>query len=731
MLFLRFWYARTIFEKRLLVITALLLICVIALSVVAVLEVIHSSSRYENTKNVCLTEECVNIAAKLLTFVNKSADPCEDFYEFSCGTFMKTTNIPDEKQMVSTITEIEDLVLEQLRTVIEMPIQESDSKALVLSKKYYKACIDTKSIDNMALTHMQAFLAQFGDWPVVRADNWNEAEFDWVQTIGLIEKEGFNSNLLMSLAIGVDSKNSSKRIITIDEADLAVDRPYLTVNDEDEIVQAYYSYMVDVAVIFGANEAIAKEELWKSLKFEMELANMSLPNEGRQDPWALYNTMTLADLERKYKFIPWTRYINLILAPHDTITPEEVVSISVPEYITDLEKLLKKTPKRVVANYLLWRIIDSSAKLLTKEIRERRFKFQYLITGQVTQTPRWIYCIDKVSERLDVAVGALYIRNYFPESAKKSVEDIIIKIQDEFKEILQKVTWMDSTTKNNALNKLASMRTIVAYPSELHDYEKLNEFYDTLEIDSRFYLRATLNITKFYNSYTVRTLRLPVNTTSWIEHAGASIVNAFYQPSENSISFPAGILQGIFFHENRPNYINYGGIGYTAGHEITHGFDNEGRHYDANGNMVNWWDEETTKSFNAKTKCIIDQYNNYTVPEVGLQVSGVSTLPENIADIGGIKEAYFAYEKFIKEKGEEKRLPALNYSNRQMFWISAGVSWCTKYRTEALKRQVLTDDHAPERYRVWGPVRNMPEFARDFKCNRNTKMNPDKKCYLW
>ncbi|KRT83254.1 Peptidase, partial [Oryctes borbonicus] len=360
MLLLRFWYAKTVLEKCLIVITTLLVVFVVVLSIVVILELTPLGSKYKNSKDACWTEECVSTAAKLLTYLNKSADPCEDFYEFSCGTFMKFTNLPDEKQMISTITEIEDLVHEQLRTVIEEPIQLNDSRATMLSKKYYKACVNTKRIEDMALTPLKTFLAQFGDWPVVKGDEWNEAKFDWTQTVGEIEKEGFNSNLLMSLVIQPDSKNSSKSIITIDEAELAVDRPYLTAGDNDEIVQAYYSYMVDVAVMFGADEAIAKEELWMSLKFEMELANISLPNEDRQDPWALYNPMTLSDLERKHPFIPWTRYINLILGYHATVTPEEVVCVSVPGYIADLGKIMEKTSKRVLANYLLWRIINSS-----------------------------------------------------------------------------------------------------------------------------------------------------------------------------------------------------------------------------------------------------------------------------------------------------------------------------------------------------------------------------------
>ncbi|KAI4465580.1 zinc metalloprotease family m13 neprilysin-related [Holotrichia oblita] len=226
-------------------------------------------------------------------------------------------------------------------------------------------------------------------------------------------------------------------------------------------------------------------------------------------------------------------------------------------------------------------------------------------------------------------------------------------------------------------------------------------------------------------------VRLPVNKTHWTQHSDCAVVNAYYNRIENSIYFPAGILQGVYFNEGRPNYMNYGGIGCVITHEITHAFDIQGSQYNEHGILVNWWSNETKKAYNEKVKCVIEQFNNFKAEEINMQVNGENTLPENIADIGGIKNAYSAYEKILKEVGEEPNLPGLNYNNRQMFWLAAGTAGCAKLRNEALKLEILTDEHAPRKFRVWGLVTNMPEFARDFNCSKTSKMNPDKKCNLW
>nr|CAH7760509.1 unnamed protein product [Callosobruchus chinensis] len=308
---------------------------------------------------------------------------------------------------------------------------------------------------------------------------------------------------------------------------------------------------------------------------------------------------------------------------------------------------------------------------------------------------------------------------------------MVADIRAEFYDILKRVDWMDDVTRKHALDKAKAMTTHIAYPDELLDDRKLEQFYENLELDPEHYLHSILNLTLFGTRFSFKRLREPVNKTDWITHGRPAVVNAFYSSIENSIQFPAGILQGVFFSADRPRYMNYGAIGFVIGHEITHGFDDQGRQFDQEGNLVDWWQEGTKRAFVDKAQCIIDQYGNYTVPELSLNLNGINTQGENIADNGGIKEAYLAYNKWSERHGREAQLPGLPFTPNQMFWISAANTWCAKYRPESLRLRILTGYHSPGQFRVQGPFSNSPYFAKDFNCPAGTKMNPKKKCLVW
>ena len=261
--------------------------------------------------------------------------------------------------------------------------------------------------------------------------------------------------------------------------------------------------------------------------------------------------------------------------------------------------------------------------------------------------------------------------------------------------------------------------------------KKLGEFYEKLELTSDNYLKGILNLTLFGVEYSFGKLRKPVNKSDWITHGRPAIVNAFYSSIENSIQFPAGILQGAFFSNDRPRYMNYGAIGFVIGHEITHGFDDQGRQFDKHGNLVDWWAPQTKEKYIDRAECIIHQYGNYTVEDVGLNLNGINTQGENIADNGGIKEAYLAYKEWVRRNQPEQSLPGLPYTPEQLFWISAANTWCSKYRPEAMKLRITTGYHSPGKFRVLGPLSNMNEFSKDFNCPLGSKMNPEKKCTVW
>ncbi|VVC41913.1 Peptidase M13, C-terminal domain,Peptidase M13,Metallopeptidase, catalytic domain [Cinara cedri] len=291
---------------------------------------------------------------------------------------------------------------------------------------------------------------------------------------------------------------------------------------------------------------------------------------------------------------------------------------------------------------------------------------------------------------------------------------------------------MDSATKKYALDKAEAIEEFVAYPDELLDVRMVDGYYSSLRLDDGDYLGTMLRLSRFeYDKYFER-LHVPVNKSDWVTHGRAVVLNAFYNIVENSIQFPAGILQGMFFSADRPNYMNFGSIGYVIGHEITHGFDDKGRMYDKTGSMRNWWRRETSKRFTERALCMVRQYNGFEM--AGQNVNGMQTLDENIADNGGVMLAYRAYSRWSAAcaGGPEPRLPGLDrYTPRQMFWISSANVWCSVYRPEAIRKFLQTNQHSPGRFRVIGSFQNQREFAEDFRCPVGSYMNPAKKCKVW
>ncbi|XP_015511770.2 neprilysin-2 isoform X1 [Neodiprion lecontei] len=685
----------------------------------------------EDKDAICFSPGCVHTASKVLENMNPEVEPCDNFYEFACGGFEASTIIPDDKTSVNTFSVISDKLQEQLRASIEEPLRDDEPKPFKLVKNLYKACMNKTAIEKAGLEPLQKILKQLGGWPVIEQNNWNENEFNWVDSVYRFRKVGYSVDYFLDFSIGVDLKNSTKRVIDFDQASLGLSREYLSKGPEDKIVKAYFEYMIDIAVILGADKDVATRELSESLEFEIKLANISLPNEKRRNATLLYNPMTVAELKEKYPSVDWKEYINMLLAGSVHVNDDETVIVNVLTYISDFEELVKNTPKKVQANYVMWRVAGASVSYLNEHIRKRQLEYATALSGKTEREARWKECVDIVAGSLASSTGALYVRKYFKEDAKKNAVEMVADIRQEFTKILEKVEWMDEKTRKAALEKAASMATHIAYPDELLDDKKLEEFYDGLELNPDDYIGSILNLTLFGTEYSFGRLRKPVNKSDWVSHGRPAIVNAFYSSIENSIQFPAGILQGTFFSNDRPRYMNYGAIGFVIGHEITHGFDDQGRQFDKEGNLVDWWQPETKERYLEKAECIIYQYGNYTVESVGLNLNGINTQGENIADNGGIKEAYLAYKDWVKRNGPEPKLPGLKYTPEQMFWVSAANTWCSKYRPEAMKLRITTGFHSPGQFRVLGPLSNMKEFAADFNCPTGSPMNPEQKCSVW
>lgn len=458
-----------------------------------------------------------------------------------------------------------------------------------------------------------------------------------------------------------------------------------------------------------------------------------MPREERRDAEKLYNLMKISELQTKYSYVNWLNYFNSILPAESQLNNDDEVIVGALDFFTKLGPLLDKTDKRVLANYAMWRMAAASADLLPSNVRQRVQEYVKLTTGREVQDPRWLQCVDVSLGYFSHAFGALYVRKHFKEEAKAIALEMVKNIKDEFKIILTEIDWMDEVTKQAANTKVEAMTEQIGFADELMDDAKLVDYYSnflqSINEDQYFESINALNLASTDRAY--KRLRQAVDKTEWPMQVTPAIVNAFYSSIENSIKFPAGILQGAFFSAERPRYMNYGAIGFVIGHEITHGFDDQGSQYNGAGNLANWWAAETRTNYLERAQCIINQYGNYTEPSTELNLNGINTQGENIADNGGIKESYRAYTRMMEAENQEQRLPGLNYTPNQMFWISAAQIWCSVYREESMKNRITTGVHSPGQFRVIGPMSNMVEFANDFGCAVGSPMNPAKKCEVW
>merc|ERR1719481_248399 len=455
--------------------------------------------------------------------------------------------------------------------------------------------------------------------------------------------------------------------------------------------------------------------------------------------------MTLKEVQAMYPEIPLVKYVNHILGSADvTVDENEIVNVAVPKYITDFRELMKSATPRAQANYIVWRNVKFAMAYLNEEALDIKLAYSKVLTGKTQEAPRWEKCVKSTAGldgtylyfyegSLTNAVGGMYAREHFNLDAKDVADQMVENVREEFKIMLDELDWMDSRTKARAQKKADQITPHIAYAREILDDKLINEFYKGIDLRKDSYLKNIIRLKKFISEYYVKEFRKPIDKKSWKTHGGAAIVNAFYNPDENSIQFPAGILDGVFFNADRPLYMNYGAIGFVVGHEITHGFDDQGSQRDGEGNLVDWWEPETKKRYLEKAQCIINQYTNYTVEVNGesLNLNGINTQGENIADNGGIKEALLAYNRLAKEHEVEPMLPGLTYSPRQLFWISGARVECEARRPEALKDQILTDPHSPSRFRVNVPFANMKEFSEDWGCPVGSPINPAKKCQVW
>jgi putative endopeptidase len=639
--------------------------------------------------------------------------PGVDFYTYANGTWLKNNPIPADKNSKDAFDELFERGRENIREIIIDAASANEAVAGNNKQKigiFYKSGMDTVKIGEQGIKPLKAF-------------------FDKIEAIKTIDDVqltvAFFQRYAMSpffyLFSNQDSKNSNNVIAQCYQAGLGLpERDYYFNNDESTktIREKYLIHLTKMFELLKDEPAVAEKNARTVMRIETQLAKASFTNIENQDPQKTYNKFDIEGLNKLSQNIKWAAYFT------QTGYPDlKEINIYQPGFFKELGNMMKSVSVDDWKTFLRWQLINNTANYLSKDFQNQNFDFYYTtLSGQEKMEPRWKLVLDATSGSLGEAIGQLYVEKYFPPVAKERMTALVMNLKTSLKQRIENLAWMGSKTKEEAVAKLDNMRVKVGYPNKWRDYS-------ALEITSDSYVMNILNSQAFEFRFTMDKIGKPVDREEW--GMTPQTVNAGYYPNKNEIVFPAGILQPPFFNLDADDAVNYGAIGMVIGHEMTHGFDNQGRQFDKDGNLRDWWTKEDAKSFEDHTAMLIDQYNKYEVLD-STYVNGNLTLGENIADLGGATIAFNAYK--LSLEGRETPKPVDGFTNFQRFFLSYAQIWRTNMRDEELRKRVKTDVHSPAKVRINGVVYNMPEFYEafpDIKPGDKLFRTPEQRPVIW
>ncbi len=649
--------------------------------------------------------------------MDPTADPCGDFYQFACGNWMKTVEIPADRALTSRgFVAIADRNELTLKAILEEAAEGKLPKDTAFAQQlgdYYASCIDESKLDKS--------LSELLDFSKKLTSPKNPKEL--AQVIGTLHASGINP--LFNPGAQQDLKNSTEVLASLQQGGLGLpDRDYYVQDDAKMkgIREAYLAYVENMFVLIGEKPAAAKKAADQVMALETRLAKVSQTKVERRDPNTQYNRVDRKGLKEKAPHFPWDVYFEAVGAKG-----VQAINVNHVPYFAELSAASKDVKPETWKAYLTWVIVRSAIPALPKKMQDVNFEYvSRNFSGAKADRPRWKKCVGFTDDDLGEALGREFVRRTFGEEGKKRTNAMVEALQGSIKQNLEMITWMDAATKPAAFSKLERMvkNNKIGYPNVWRDYS-------SIKTDRGSFFNNSLEANRFEVKRQLAKIGKSVDRNEWL--MSASTVNAYNDSQKNEIVFPAGILQPPFFNREATDAVNFGSMGMVVGHEITHGFDDEGRKFDLDGNLKDWWTEASAKAFETRAECVKKQYDSY-VAIADVKVKGDLTLGENTADLGGLKLAHVAMGNWYSGKlGNPEDETKYRYTPSQQFFLGFAQSWCTKMRPENARLRAATDPHAPPYWRVIGPLSNIDAFQKAFECKAGSKMvraGPDR-CDIW
>jgi endothelin-converting enzyme/putative endopeptidase len=641
-----------------------------------------------------------------VTSMDRTADPCADFFQYSCGGWIKRNPIPADQSSWDTYSKMQDENRERLRGILEeaaKPDAHRDSSTQKIGD-YYASCMDEKAIDAKGAEPLQPKLEKI-------------SQLKSKKDLAEIAAGMTDDNILFGFGSAQDYRDASQVIAEADQGGLGLpDRDYYLKEDAKsvELRKKYVAHVQKMFELLGDKPEAAASEAQTVMRIETALAKGSMTRVERREPKNLDHKTTAADLEKISPEFEWPVYFTKVGLP--SLASLNVTS---PAFFKAMSEEIAKEDLADWQTYLRWHLVHAYATALSAPFVNENFAFyDKTLRGQQEMQPRWKRCTQGVDRQLGEALGKVYVEKYFSPEAKQDALKMVKEIETAMAQDIDSLSWMSAATKQQALVKLHGMANKIGYPDKWRDYSKLNilrgDEFGNVERARQFEFNRDL-----------AKIGKPLDRGEW--DMTAPTVNAYYNPQMNDINFPAGVLQPPAFDPTSDAAPNYGDTGGTIGHELTHGFDDEGRQFDANGNLRDWWTADDAKEFQQRADCISNQYSTYTIID-DIKINGKLTLGEDVADLGGLILAWKAWKD--DTKGEELK-PIDDLTPDQRFFVGYGQSWCGESRDETKRLRATVDPHSPEKYRTNGVVSNMPEFQEAFHCKAGSPMVNANRCRVW